>query len=621
MDVLTRSRTRTYLPEDVDFYTGQTRLAEQVGKAIETCGFVCQLFVPPGGWRLGIDEERSNDPYPNQLLAAFRIFYFMYCDYTPKVLMMLAADFQGGKTGVLQALTRLLLSNAERIKNRYGIAILTAMSDLSWLKQTKERLLAELEQQVYHLNTLKQLESVIHQQVEAHGCAKHMLFIDDESRVGSKSKHRKGDVLNLIKISSPFETWAERGIRYLFVDATDPACAMNIATLKQKGLATSVLLNLPPSYQSIQKLKDQGRLFPAWTLTKEEEVRKFHAQILEWYGDEALWHLIRMPPVYKGGYDRAYEYLQGIFGSTFDIYRWDSFERDIPDDASTSSHESCDTNYNTDINDKLCRPPQKPTLILIKNMFYAGKTLNDSYVGAMHDRKSQRDDVTGQSFAGRASGHGRSGRTRILTNLDGIDRHLNHWKEIMQWDDESGPAQIVPRTCLNRRMPHFEVVTPVGTNQLIARTTGEEISREENLLNRTVEQLPSKLKAEHMEEHGPFMTAQDAIRELNKYYKTSGFKPPGKKRVGDTGDYHVNSRLLSWYRRAYTEVTSAKDLKENHRLTLADYVTISKTFGCSSRKGQPYVLYPVYASKDADPSSVRWYLRFVKKEFTKFGKV
>lgn len=617
---MTTSTPRTYLPEDVEFYAEQARLAEQMASAIEICGFTNQLFVPAGGWRKGIDDERCKDPFPNQLLAAYRIFYLMYCVRSPQVLMMLAADFQGGKTGVLQALTRLLLANAERIKNRYGIAILTAMSDLSWLKQTKERLLAELEQQIYHLNTLKQLESSIHQQVEAHGCAKHMLFIDDESRVGSKTKHRKGDVLNLIKISSPFETWAERGIRYLFVDATDPACAMNIAMLKQKGLATSVLLSLPPSYQSIQKLKDQGRLFMAHTLTKEAEVRVFFDQVASWYGQEPLWHLIRMPPVHRGAYDKAYELLQEIFGPTFDIYRWDSFERDIPDDVSYSSHESCDTNTNADINDKLCRAPAKPTLILIKNMFYAGKTLDDTYVGAMHDRKSQRDDVTGQSFAGRASGHGRSSRTRVLTNVDGIDRHLNHWKEIMQWDDEMGPTPVTPRTCLNRRMPHFEVVNPIGTNILVARTTGEEISREENLMNRTVEQLPNKLKGEHMEERGPYMTAQDAIRDLNKVYKTSGFKPPGKKRVGNTGDYHVNSRLLSWYRRAYSEVTSTKDLTDKHRLTLAQYMEISKTFGCSSRKGQPYVLYPVYPSTTSEPSAVSWYLRFVKKEFTKFGK-
>lgn len=614
--------SRTYKPEDQAFYEQQTRLAKYKREAIEECGFSCELFVPPGGWRAGVDKERCQEPFPNQLLAAYRIFYEMFCSPNPRVLILLAAWFQGGKTGVLQALTRLIITNAERLQNRYGLGILTAMSDSSWLDQTTSRLLMELKDQIYHLPTLYKLERNIHQIVEVEGHVKNMVLIDDESRVGSRTANRKGDVLNLIKITSPYETWRERGIRYLFVDATDAACALNIATLKQQGLATSIRLELPPSYLSIEKLKEQGRIHSAYDLRKEGNVRRFYEEIQEHYRTEPLWHLIRMPPIQKNGYAMAKENLEKVFGQAFTISRWDSEEQEIDSDSVGSGNES--DGESRDINSVLENPPLKPTLILIKNMFYAGKTLTDTYVGAMHDRCSERDDVTGQSFAGRASGHNRSPNTRVWTNVAGITRLCEHWRNIIQWDDDCGLGAVVPQIMLNRRMPNIEVVRPIGQGNLVIRTTGEEISRSENLNNCPIEQLPSRLKEAHMEQLGPFADVKTAIQKLNQYYnhKSRFTIPREKKEVADAlGGFHVNSRLLSWYRKRYSEVQKAADLRPAHKLTLEQFGTITKTFGCSSRKGQPYVLYPVYPTETSVHTEVKWYLRFVKKEFTKFGKV
>ena len=67
-------------------------------------------------------------------------------------------------------------------------------------------------------------------------------------------------------------------------------------------------------------------------------------------------------------------------------------------------------------------------------------------------------------------------------------------------------------------------------------------------------------------------------------------------------------------------MTTAKDLLPKHKITLAQFETISLMFGCSSRKGQPYMLYGVYDNADSPKESVKWYIRYVKKEFTKFGR-
>jgi len=606
------------LPEDVEFYNSQARLCKYAAERIERSGFSSELYIPPGGWRRGIDDERSKEPYPNQLLAAYRIFYEFYCNPDPCVMILLAALFQGGKTGVLQALTRVVMTNADKLCNRWGISVLTAMNDSSWLKQTIDRLLTELNDQIYHLPTIRKLQNNILSMVENESHAKNILIIDDESRVGSKNTHTKGDLLTVIKSTSPYNTWKQRGIRYLFVDATDPACALNIATMKRQGLATSIRLELPPSYLSIEKLKAQNRLHKAIDLRILTNVQKFKEELDDMYNNEGLWHIIRMPPWRGGGYEKAKNNIHDVFGSGFKIEEWNSeVKGDIDYDDEDYEYDE----EREDINTKLQNQPEIPTIILIKNMFYAGKTLNDKYTGALYDRYSERDDVTGQSFAGRASGHGRSNNTHVWTNLDGIDRLLGVWKNIIQMDDElADPTIPVANLVMNRRMAHIEVARPIGSDTPILRTTGKELSRQENLENREVLNLPTRLKPDNMIQQGPFSTPQLAITHLNTYYKTSKLKIPRSKVNLDHGGFHLNSRLLSWYRRKYSEISSSKDLKSIHKLTKEQFDTIAITFGCSSRKGQPYVLYPVYPEANSLANSIKWYIRYVKKEFTKFGR-
>ena len=612
------SSPRPYLPEDVEFYTSQTRLCKYAEERIERSGYSSVLYVPPGGWRRGLDDERSKDPYPNQRLAALRIFYEFYCNPTPCVLILLAALFQGGKTGVLQALTRLVMTNADKLYNKWGISVITAMSDVSWIKQTKERLLTELNDQIYHLPTIPKLQNDILSRVESDTYAKNILIIDDESRVGSKNTHTKGDLLTVIKTSSPYTTWKERNIRYLFVDATDPACALNIATMKRQGLATSIRLELPPSYLSIDKLKSEGRLHKALDLKQLSNVEKFKQEIQHFYTTRVLRHIIRMPALRGGGYEKAKANIEMIFGSEFNIIEWNS---EIKGAIDYDDEEYEEDEEREDINSLLMNPPEKPTIILIKNMFYAGKTLIDTHVGAMYDRYSERDDVTGQSFAGRASGHGRSKTTRVWTNLEGIDRLMSIWKNIIQMDDElAEPTLPVANSVMNRRMPHIEVTRPLGSDTLMLRTSGLELSRQENLENREVLNLPTRLKPVNMIERGPFPTPQLAIAHLNTYYQTSKLKCPRAKVNLNHGGFHLNSRLLSWYRRQYSDISTSKDLKAIHKLTKEQFDSISITFGCSSRKGQPYVLYPVYPNSDSLSNTIQWYVRYVKREFTKFGR-
>lgn len=619
------SQSRMYKLEDQDFYANQARLARRMSLAIQQSGFTTALYVPLGGWRPRIDDERKQDPYPNQLHAAYRIFFELFCKPEPCIWVMLVALFQGGKTGVMQALSRLIMSNADKLQNRYGTYFTTSMSDNSLLEQQSNRMLSEFKDQIFHLPTIKNLETEIQNNITDNGAVKNIFIIDDESRVGSKTTNRKGNMIDIIKQSSPFETWRDRNIKFLSVDATDPATTINIEKLKVLGLAVNIQLELPPSYLSIEKLKQQGRLHQSKDLRDIENVIELKERVISLWGLESLWHIIRMPPVNKGGYINAKNHFIEVFGEqNFAYIEWNSKVKDtfVYEDEDDDEEEISVDIQN--INEILKEPPLcgKPTFIFIKNMFYAGKTLVDTHVGALYDRNSEKDDTNGQSLPGRAGGHNRSNRTHVWTNIAGINRMITKWSKIMNTDDDINHQNLpVITRDLHNRMPHIETIQQPGSMQLIIQTTGNEVTRPENLQNVEVNNLPNKLKDIHMGDPiGPFETCVIAIRELNLKYgpNFNKFKSPRYQPTEE--GYFINSRLLSWYRKKYPgQINTTADFISSHKLTKQQFDTIPKKFGCSSRRGQPYLLYPVYPNENSAASEVQWYVRYVKKQFTRYN--
>ena len=99
------------------------------------------------------------------------------------------------------------------------------------------------------------------------------------------------------------------------------------------------------------------------------------------------------------------------------------------DEASTGSSTS------DDINDTLLKSPEKPTFILLKNMFYAAKTLDDKFVGVLHDRISAKDDTNLQSLLGRVCGYGKTSKTHVFTSMQTVDTYLDIWRDLKPRDN------------------------------------------------------------------------------------------------------------------------------------------------------------------------------------------
>jgi hypothetical protein len=163
------------------------------------------------------------------------------------------------------------------------------------------------------------------------------------------------------------------------------------------------------------------------------------------YDNEPLYHILRPKAV---NYARAIQRLRTEFPDA-DIKTWDSSSRgstagSVSDDGSSVSEQ--------DINDVLAEAPERTTFIILKNMFYAAKTMNDEHVGILYDRVGGKDDTNLQSLLGRACGYGKSKRTFVFTSQQTVDNYIACWKELCSKKGFPEQVRDIPVKRLNKKM-------------------------------------------------------------------------------------------------------------------------------------------------------------------------
>jgi len=388
--------------------------------SIGSMGLIPELYVPDIG--VGEDEaEAYKAPFPAQLLAALQIFARMFCGAAKKAWAHLAAEMQAGKTGVVCAVLRLILRNIKTLQIRPDrVFLITGMSDNAWTKQTRERVPEPFRKNVHHNGNLKQVkEKLIRLAKGEH--LRNCLVVLDESHFASSYDNRPAkEVFETLHSLCPIELWAENNVRLVTISATDPALTIGIAD--QRHIARDIRLLTTAAYQSVEGMRGEDRLLSTFALKDDEALRHYLGVLDKKFGAEPLYHILR-PQRAKNAF--VQETLQTLRPGC-EVIAWDSSasskRSSASDGASTASIE--------DINDILKVRPAKITFIVIKDMFYASKTLCDTHVGALYDRCGGKDDTNLQSLLGRACGYGKSKRTIIFTSLATVSNYLKFWRDI-----------------------------------------------------------------------------------------------------------------------------------------------------------------------------------------------
>jgi hypothetical protein len=429
------------------------------------------LWVPEHGWDLGDPNSPTDEtvaavnPFRPQYLAAMQIFLHFFGP-AQRVWVHLAADMQAGKTGVLSALIRLMLNGHNYRKvaiSRRTIFVCTGMSDNDWRKQTRKRLPNDLRANVYHNKGLTKLAAELRRKAAAAGL-RNVLVAIDESHLAMSTANRPAQLIfDTLRDLCPVEQWAERNIRLLTISATDPASVLAAGAMRE--VAEVVPLRTDDGYQSIAMMRDEGRIKETFDLDRRESVKRLTDFIAAQYGQAAsLYHILRPRPSKA---ELVESELRSLVPGC-NIIRWDAKSNAAANAAAaaaagakrsdTSSTASDDDKE--DINTTLEKEPEAPTFIIIKNMFYAAKTLEDRYVGVLHDRTASKDDTNLQSLLGRACGYGKSKRTIVFTTMSTVENYLRVWSQLTS---RSGARVVGMARDLDRKMPGVGAATVEGS--------------------------------------------------------------------------------------------------------------------------------------------------------------
>lgn len=383
---------------------------------IRSAGYNPDMFI--------LQTDRPKDKiHPPQYIAAMKIFFAMYCAPADarKALVHLAAEMQAGKTGVCDALIRIIRRNVEdkhMAPNVYkNIFVVTGLSDKAWVRQTRKRL---PDVNIHHNNTLAEMQTKL-RAIGEKGL-RNVLIIVDESHVASaKSNRPEKCIYSELRAYLPnVADWAARNVHLLTVSATDPAIVLMIAEKERVVYGAVVGLETSKHYQSVQQLREADRIRDVGNIGPETvgELRR----AVESY-DTPRYHILRT----EKSRDTV-ELLEREFPGTA-VLKWDANNKQVPGDAASS------TSDDNDINDMLEKPPAVTTFIVIKRMFSCAKTMTDTHVGVLWDYVSKwedKDSVRLQSLLGRACGYGRSQDTVVYTSMRVVDDYLNRWRDALR---------------------------------------------------------------------------------------------------------------------------------------------------------------------------------------------
>ena len=388
--------------------------------SITSAGFSAELYYPD----LEVEEEERvaySVPFLPQLLAGLQIFARLFCAKDKKAWGHLTAEMQAGKTGVVCVVLRLLLQNL-KLKliplQPSRVFLITGMSDNAWTKQTRERVPKLFRENVQHNGNLRRIKEKLMLMAKGE-YLKNCLVVLDESHFASNVTNRPSkEVFQTLQSLCPIELWTTNNVRLITISATDPALTLAIAD--QRHIARDFQLLTTPEYQSVESLYAEGRLVETYNLSDDASLMRLLGFIDAKFAGEPMYHILR-PQRNKNAYvQSAITRLQ----SGADVIPWDS----SASSKRSSATEVSSTSGIEDINEILAVKPTKPTYIIIKDMFYASKTLDDTHVGVLYDRCMAKDDTNLQSLLGRACGYKKSTRTFIFTSVrETVQNYINYW--------------------------------------------------------------------------------------------------------------------------------------------------------------------------------------------------
>jgi len=350
--------------------------------------------------------------FPNQKIFANDIANtFLNTDI---FTILAVALTQSGKTGSMLSLIQHLRS-IPSLKPDH-VFLITGLSSVEWMVQTKQRFPREFRNSIFHRN---QLASFV-QMVKG---LTNVLIIIDENQIAFKENqtiHKSFLEAGLMDVKD----LRAKQVRIVHFTATPT----NADKFFENPFSDVVFMKQDPSYVSAFDLFEQGRILqykdlagcldlndysnvswknPASFVDVHEDVASHLEEIRPFLGTEPKFHIIR------------------TFHSFFHDVTILNFMKAFKDADFISEMEL------DDMDDLLANPPARHTFLFIKEKLRCAKTLCKDHLGVLYERLTKKPKMNTilQGLVGRLTGYHSNTLSVVFSNPDLVIEYHRRWTE------------------------------------------------------------------------------------------------------------------------------------------------------------------------------------------------
>ena len=419
--------------------------------------------------------------------------------------IMIVALTQSGKTGTMSGLIKNYLNDTTNLIPIENIYIITGLSSIDWLKQTKDRMPKSIQDRVFHRDNLtnKFVDDIKYK--------KNVLIIIDEIQIAAKDNQTIYKAFSKAGFYNK-QNLLKNDIKIVEFTATPDGTIYDLMNWGENAL--KIKMQPGPDYTSCFNLKNQGRVFQYKDLcccnkkTHEINYKTAFANINDLLSyiskcDEPLYHIIRTPNGYRS--DIVIENFKKCISGDFQYYIYDK-DSDIQD-----------------INNILKIKPEVHTYIFIKEKLRCAITLVKTYLGILYERYTNSPDDAAiiQGLIGRGTGYDDIGKSMFFTNINSIEKYEKLWNsnfedKTIKWNSKTTKRKN-------------KLLYSTGTYNKASLIDGMSVSSEES-----------------NEEHEPVIKKFTEFDEVKKYVKGDLGNKRGpnnpSKNINAVGFYECNVR-------------------------------------------------------------------------------
>ena len=406
--------------------------------------------------------------------------------------VMLLALTQSGKTGTMCALIKNYIEdNIIPIENIY---IITGLSSIDWIEQTKERMPRSIQDRIFHRGNLNR--GFINDIKDK----KNVLIIIDEIQVAAK----KNQSLHIVFQHAGFydkQNLLKNDIKIVEFTATPDGTIYDLMDWGEN--AFKIQMNPGEHYTGCfdmlndNKVKQYKDLCCYDKKTGEIDDKILKENINNLIDDvnsfdSPMYHIIRTPTGFKS--ELVIENFKNYYNNELEYHMYDQ-------------------SINMNLNDILVRRPEVHTFIFIKEKLRCAKTLTKTFLGIVYERFTSTidDAVIIQGLIGRMTGYDYNGQSICYTNKISIEKYKILWES--NFEDKS--------------VKWKSKTTKIKEDGLISKGTYNMLSKHEHSISNKSNNIePNIVKFNTFEEVREYF--KNVLKNKDKFKNTRG---PNKKSI------------------------------------------------------------------------------------------